>query len=145
MGRRGFFLWLLLLLVVVFFPPSLLFLVKPPKRRERTVFRLGSLKGLKSGPRLFFGKIWIFREDGKIWAFLNRCTHLGCALSYDKGYFRCHCHGSIFTKHGKPVYGPAKKRLFFVKVSVSRKGIVTVDTSKLASGPFVLKWGSGNT
>ena len=40
-----------------------------------------------------------------------RCTHLGCALIYNKEeeIFECPCHGSIYNKEGKFIIGPATK------------------------------------
>ena len=40
-----------------------------------------------------------------------RCTHLGCALIYNKEEetFECPCHGSIYNKEGKVIIGPAIK------------------------------------
>lgn len=40
-----------------------------------------------------------------------RCTHLGCALIYNKkdSIYECPCHGSIYNKEGKVIVGPAKK------------------------------------
>lgn len=40
-----------------------------------------------------------------------RCTHLGCALIYNKEEetYECPCHGSIYNKEGKVIAGPAKK------------------------------------
>ena len=40
-----------------------------------------------------------------------RCTHLGCALIYNKEeeIYECPCHGSIYNKEGKVINGPARK------------------------------------
>ncbi|MGM9969356.1 MAG: FAD-dependent oxidoreductase [Anaeroplasma sp.] len=42
---------------------------------------------------------------------INRCTHLGCALSYNEkeGIYECKCHGSKFDKDGNIIIGPAQK------------------------------------
>ncbi len=42
-----------------------------------------------------------------------RCTHLGCALKYNRQEhtWDCSCHGSRFTKDGKVINNPAKKDL----------------------------------
>lgn len=42
-----------------------------------------------------------------------RCTHLGCALKYNKQEhsWDCPCHGSRFSDNGKVINNPAKKNL----------------------------------
>ena len=43
----------------------------------------------------------------------TRCTHLGCALKYNKQEhsWDCPCHGSRFSDNGKVINNPAKKNL----------------------------------
>ena len=43
----------------------------------------------------------------------KRCTHLGCALRYNKAEHSrdCSCHGSRFDENGEILDGPANKRL----------------------------------
>ena len=43
-----------------------------------------------------------------------RCSHLGCALKYNKyeHTWDCACHGSRFTKTGEVIDGPANKDIF---------------------------------
>ncbi len=43
----------------------------------------------------------------------KRCTHLGCALKWNKveHTWDCSCHGSRFTREGAIIDNPAKKRL----------------------------------
>ncbi|MFO7857865.1 MAG: arsenate reductase (azurin) small subunit [Ectothiorhodospiraceae bacterium] len=49
--------------------------------------------------------------DGDIVAYSVLCTHMGCAVSYDRqaGVFKCPCHFSIFDPHrlGQQVSGQA--------------------------------------
>ncbi len=42
-----------------------------------------------------------------------RCSHLGCALKYNKQEhsWDCGCHGSRFTEDGRVIDNPAKKNI----------------------------------
>ena len=41
-----------------------------------------------------------------------KCTHLGCALVYNKKerIWECPCHGSVFNEDGDVIVGPANKK-----------------------------------
>ncbi|MDD2504923.1 MAG: FAD-dependent oxidoreductase [Bacilli bacterium] len=58
--------------------------------------------------------ILVYRESKNKYIFLkNKCTHMGCSLIWndiDK-VWESKCHGSIFDKYGKVIYGPATKDL----------------------------------
>jgi nitrite reductase/ring-hydroxylating ferredoxin subunit/uncharacterized membrane protein len=57
------------------------------------------------------GDVLLARQDGRIWALLDRCSHRGCALhegTLDDGIVTCPCHGSVFRlEDGAVVRGPA--------------------------------------
>ena len=40
------------------------------------------------------------------------CRHLGCPVAYSNGVFNCPCHGSVYTKEGEVVKGPAAQPLY---------------------------------
>lgn len=79
--------------------------------------------------------------DGVL-AYAARCTHRGCALSWNptfdyeglKGWFRCPCHGSTFSKAGVRVYGPSPRSLDTLSVHISSDGRVIVDTGSFTAG-----------
>jgi Rieske Fe-S protein len=52
------------------------------------------------------------------------CTHQTCAISFEGARFRCPCHGSIFSKEGQRLAGPARKPLRWFKLSISEGGEV---------------------
>ena len=56
----------------------------------------------------------VYRESENEFIILkNKCTHMGCSLIWndiDK-VWESKCHGSIFDKYGKVIYGPATKDL----------------------------------
>jgi nitrite reductase/ring-hydroxylating ferredoxin subunit/uncharacterized membrane protein len=54
--------------------------------------------------------VFLVKQDGRIHAMLNRCTHRGCPLSdgqFDGETIVCPCHGSTFALDGSVVKGPA--------------------------------------
>jgi menaquinol-cytochrome c reductase iron-sulfur subunit len=74
--------------------------------------------------------VWLYTENGKKFKAYNaKCTHLGCAFSYDKEAktFACPCHRGIFdVKTGKVLAGPPPRGLDELRVEV-RDGSVFVD------------------
>ncbi|MDD2391478.1 MAG: FAD-dependent oxidoreductase [Bacilli bacterium] len=58
--------------------------------------------------------VLVYRKNKKEYLFLkNKCTHLGCSLIWNNvdKLWECKCHGSIFDRYGKVIYGPALKDL----------------------------------
>jgi cytochrome b6-f complex iron-sulfur subunit len=55
----------------------------------------------------------ISSRDGRLHAISAVCTHMGCAVTYDKkaGRVVCPCHGSQFTVDGANLKGPASRPL----------------------------------
>ena len=58
-------------------------------------------------------------DKGGLVALWQKCPHLGCTVPWrpdfdflgSKGWFRCPCHGSTYTKFGKHMAGPANRGL----------------------------------
>ena len=60
--------------------------------------------------------------EGKIVAYSQVCTHLSCAVVYDKaedGLF-CPCHHGLFNLQGQPVAGPPTRPL--LRITVEQRG-----------------------
>ncbi len=57
--------------------------------------------------------VWVVKQGAQLTAFSPRCTHLGCAYHWDqaKDVFVCPCHGSVFSKTGEVLAGPAPRPL----------------------------------
>ena len=64
-------------------------------------------------------------EDGGFLAVSGKCTHLGCALPWDKDQqkFICPCHASEFDISGNVLSSPAPRALDLFKVSLVDKKI----------------------
>jgi menaquinol-cytochrome c reductase iron-sulfur subunit len=64
------------------------------------------------------------QAGGKLEAFSNRCTHLGCGVNWDAASrrFKCPCHGGAFDLSGKVLEGPPPEPLtrLLVKVEADR-------------------------
>jgi menaquinol-cytochrome c reductase iron-sulfur subunit len=75
---------------------------------------------------------WIVQNnDGSLIAFAPSCTHLGCAYHWDSNHdaFVCPCHGSMFSRTGRVIRGPATRPLD--RYQVKRAG------SKILLGPIL--------
>ncbi len=75
-------------------------------------------------------------------ALWHKCPHLGCTVPWrpefafegDKGWFRCPCHGSTYTKAGVRVFGPAPRSMDTMAISIDGSGNVTVNTGSRVTG-----------
>jgi cytochrome b6-f complex iron-sulfur subunit len=81
------------------------------------------------------GRFFLIRaHDGGFLAVYQRCTHLGCSVTWeaDEGRFFCPCHASSFDIHGAVLNPPAPRALdtFSVRIDGSQ---VIVDTSQIQS------------
>ena len=71
-----------------------------------------------------------------------KCPHLGCTVPWRKefifegvkGWFRCPCHGSTYTRAGVRVFGPAPRPMDTMEVTVNDDGSLTVDTGIRRNG-----------
>ena len=58
--------------------------------------------------------VWVVRQpDGQFAVFNGRCTHLGCAYSWqvEQHQFACPCHAGVFGVDGKVLAGPPPRSL----------------------------------
>jgi cytochrome b6-f complex iron-sulfur subunit len=52
----------------------------------------------------------------------------------DKGWYRCPCHGSTYTKAGVRVFGPAPRSMDTMKITIDGAGNITVQTGSITPG-----------
>jgi len=98
--------------------------------------------------RNFEGRFWMVNlkpgttpngeeTEGGVLALWTKCPHLGCTVPWRpdftfldrKGWFRCPCHGSTYTKDGGVrVFGPAPRSMDTFKVQPQADGSVVVQT-----------------
>ena len=75
-------------------------------------------------------------------ALWRKCPHLGCTVPWragfdyegDKGWYRCPCHGSTYTKAGVRVFGPAPRSMDTMQIDIDDAGNVTVQTGSIVPG-----------
>lgn len=90
-------------------------------------FDLGSVTEFPDG-RFFL----IRAADGGFLALHNRCTHLGCAVTWqpeNDGFF-CPCHASNFSGTGEVKNAPASRPLDSLAITIDQ-GQVRVDTGRI--------------
>ena len=82
--------------------------------------------------KMSFG-VWMVKEEGKLFALSNICTHLGCIPNWTPSTksFECPCHGSGYYTSGINFKGPAPRPLERYKISLTPDGRVKVDKTKV--------------
>jgi cytochrome b6-f complex iron-sulfur subunit len=143
MTRRGFFSWAATAWVGFtaaiggctaamgrFMFPNVLF--EPP-----TTFQAGKPEDFGSGivDTRFVDRygVWIVNNDGKIYALIAICTHLGCPPAWldAQNKFKCPCHGSGYYKSGVNFEGPTPRPLERARIYLSPDdGQVVVDKAQ---------------
>ncbi len=77
--------------------------------------------------------VWIYRNEGKLVALSNICTHLGCVPTWlpAERKYKCPCHGSGYYANGINFEGPAPRPLERYKVGLDAQGRIVVDKTKI--------------
>ncbi len=72
---------------------------------------------------------------GEVVALSEKCTHLGCRVPYceSSGRFECPCHGSVFSRAGDYLSGPAPRGMDRYPAEVE-DGLVFIDTGERMDG-----------
>ena len=95
---------------------------------------LGSLEDIPFGSVTAFrsDKLYLVRmDDGGFLALSLQCTHLGCAITWNKdsGQFDCPCHASSFSMDGEVLSPPAPRALDIYPLRIEG-GMIKADLSK---------------
>jgi len=100
--------------------------------------------------RVVEGRFWLLNvkagptvsgvdSPGGLLALWQKCPHLGCVVPYNpgfnlqgvKGWFRCPCHGSTYTKDGGVIRaGPAPRPMDVFPLTVNDDLSITVETGR---------------
>jgi len=89
--------------------------------------------GLNSVTAFMGGRFYLARrQDGGFIALSLRCTHLGCAITWEetRKRFICPCHSSAFDISGEVLNPPAARALSYYPVMIEN-GVVKVDIGNL--------------
>jgi len=94
--------------------------------------RIGSSKDIAPGQMRVFDlegtKVTVANANGDLYAFDDRCTHMGCSLSNGElngTIVTCPCHGSQFdVTSGAVVRGPAARPVRSHAVQVEREDLL---------------------
>jgi len=77
--------------------------------------------------------IWVVNNNGRLYALIAICTHLGCPPNWleAQNKFKCPCHGSGYYKDGVNFEGPTPRPLERAKIFVdSEDGQIVIDKSQ---------------
>lgn len=77
--------------------------------------------------------VWIYKNEGKLVAISNICTHLGCIPNWlpNELKYKCPCHGSGYYPNGINFEGPAPRPLERYKISLNTEGKIVIDKTKI--------------
>lgn len=77
--------------------------------------------------------VWVYKNEGRLVALSNICTHLGCIPTWlpAENKFKCPCHGSGYYPSGINFEGPAPRPLERYKVSLNGEGKIVIDKTKV--------------
>ena len=141
--RRGFFSWAAVAWIGFtaaiggcatilnrFLFPNVLY--EPP-----TTFRVGQAEDFSPGvvDERFkeSNGVWIVNSNGRLYALIAICTHLGCPPNWleAQNKFKCPCHGSGYYKDGINFEGPTPRPLERARIFVDADdGQLVVDKSQ---------------
>ena len=75
--------------------------------------------------------VWCQSSDKNIVVYDSRCTHLGCAVRWDKtqNSFLCACHGGKFALDGSVIAGPPPRPLDHMEYKVDNGNLLVAMVS----------------
>lgn len=120
-------------------------LLELPKR-----FVIGVLANMQPNSVTFDGehRLIVFRDkQGYFYALSAVCTHLGCMVEWKEagipghqdGVIACPCHGSIFSKNGDVIRGPAPRSLDRYKLYLEDDRVIVDMTETVSEQDMILK------
>jgi cytochrome b6-f complex iron-sulfur subunit len=107
---------------------------KAASSRKASMRVLGKVEDIPNGSVTAFrsDRLYLVRmDDGAFLALSLKCTHLGCAITWNKdnGEFDCPCHASSFNRKGEVISPPAPRALDTFPLKIEG-GMIKVDLSK---------------
>jgi cytochrome b6-f complex iron-sulfur subunit len=77
--------------------------------------------------------VWVINEEGRLYALIAICTHLGCPPTWleAQNKFKCPCHGSGYYKSGINFEGPTPRPLERARIFIDPSdGQIVVDKAQ---------------
>src|ERR1035437_6943219 len=93
-------------------------------------------------------RLIVFRDkQGYFYALSAVCTHLGCIVEWKEtgipehpeGVIACPCHGSVFSKTGDVIRGPAPRSLDRFKMYLEEDRVIVDMTEIVSEEEMILK------
>jgi cytochrome b6-f complex iron-sulfur subunit len=93
-------------------------------------------------------RLFVFRvKQGFFYSVSAVCTHLGCTTQWKasgipghpEGVITCPCHGSIFSKTGDVIHGPAPRALDRFKMYLEQDKLVVDTKETVTEEEMILK------
>lgn len=79
---------------------------------KKTLLRVKKTELPSQGALVFReSRVAIIREGEDLYALSLVCSHLGCTVNVTSRELVCPCHGSVFSRLGEPLKGPAVQPL----------------------------------
>lgn len=103
-------------------------LYEPPAR-----MKIGSPSKFGDGTVTYIEekKVFVRRVPEGFQAISAVCQHLGCTVTRNGDEFVCPCHGSVYSKDGERIAGPAPRGLDHFSIELARDGQMVIDLSKV--------------
>ncbi len=113
-------------------------------------FTVGTLSTIQPGSVVFDPehRLLVFRDQqGFFYAVSAVCTHLGCTAQWKaggipghpEGVIACPCHGSVFSRTGNVIRGPAPRPLDRFKMYLEDDRLVVDMEEKVGEEEMILK------
>jgi cytochrome b6-f complex iron-sulfur subunit len=113
-------------------------------------FTIGTLGTLPPNSVIFNPdhRVLVFRDvQGYFYALSTVCTHLGCNVDWKpdgipghpEGVIACPCHGSVFSKTGEVIHGPAPRPLDRFKMHLEEDRLIVDMEESAGEEDMILK------
>jgi len=143
MPRRKFIkaLWVAIISISLLEVASVVIAYLSSGGKKRNNIKSAEFKVLARAEDVANGSVTAFRsdrlylvrmDDGGLLALSLHCTHLGCAITWnkDKDQFDCPCHASSFNMTGEVLSPPAPRTLDIYTLKIEG-GLIKADLSKV--------------
>ena len=106
------------------------FLDFQPDQAPIKTYDLGQAAGYPVGSRTVIPAVpaLLIRTEIGFSALSLVCSHLGCTVETKEDGFACPCHGSLYTRDGSLLRGPAARPLTALRIETTEKGFLVLHT-----------------